>query len=99
MTLANWRDIALLLLVVEALLGSVLILILTLVVTRIVRKTDAALRDVLRAGQAHAAGIEAQTDAIARQRVVRPVARVHAAHAGARAFLRSLAKNLPLSPD
>ena len=96
MTLANWRDIAILILVIEALFGSVLILVLTLLLGGLVRRTDAALREVLHAGQAHVANIAAHTDAISRERVVDPVVRAHAAHAGARAFLRSLAKNVPL---
>ncbi len=99
MTLAHWRDIALLILIVEALLGSVLILILTLLVASLVRRTNGALRAALRTGQAHAANIAAQTDAISRQSVVQPTARVHAALAGARAFGRSLARNTPFSPD
>ena len=96
MTLANWRDIAILILVIEALLGSVLILLLTLILRGLVRRADAALREVLHAGQAHVARIAAQTDAISRERVVDPVVRIHAANAGARAFLRSLAKHIPL---
>lgn len=96
MTLAHWRDIAILILVIEALLGSVLILVLTLMLRKLVRRTDAALRDVLHVGQTHAASIAAQTNAISRGRVVNPVVRIHAAHAGARAFLRSLAKSVPL---
>lgn len=96
MTLAHWRDIALLILVIEALIGSVLFLALTLLLARIVRRTNTALRDVLRTGQAHAAGIAAQTDAISQGQVVRPVVQLHAAHAGARAFFRSLAKNVPI---
>ena len=97
MTLAHWRDIALLILIVEALLGSVLILALTLLLAKLVRRTNTALRDALRAGQVHAAGIAAQTDAISRRRVVQPTARVHAALAGARAFGRSLARNTPFT--
>ena len=98
MTLAHWRDIALLILILEALLGSVLILVLTLLLASVVRRANAGLRDALRAGQAHAAVIAAQTDAISRRRVVQPTARVHAALAGARAFGRSLARNTPFTP-
>lgn len=96
MTLAHWRDIAILILVIEALLGSVLFLVLTLFLMGLVRRADASLREVLQSGQTHVANLAAQTDAISRERVVDPVVRVHAAQAGARAFLRSLAKNVPL---
>ena len=96
MTLAHWRDIAILLLVVEALLASVLVLILTLLLATIVRRTNTALRDVLIRGQEQVARIAAQTEAISRERLVKPVVHVHAAHAGARAFLRSVVKSLPL---
>lgn len=96
MTLAHWRDIAILLLVVEALLASVLVLILTLLLASIVRRTNTALRDVLISGQAQAANIAAQTDAVSRERLVKPVARAHAAHAGARAFVRSIIKGMPI---
>ena len=95
MTLANWRDIAVLILVIEALIGTVLFLALTLILAGIVRRSNTALRDVLHSGQAHAASIAAHTDEISRERLVKPVVRLHAAHAGARAFLRSLAKNVP----
>ena len=96
MTLAHWRDIAILILVIEALLGSVLILVLALLLRSLVRRMDAALREALHTGQAHVARLAALTDAISRERVVDPVVRMHAANAGARAFLRSLAKNVPL---
>ena len=96
MTLAHWRDIAILLLVVEALLASVLVLILTFLLATIVRRTESALRDVLIRGQNQVASIAAQTDAVSRERLVRPVVRVHAAHAGARAFVRSVIKSMPL---
>ena len=98
MTLSHWRDIALLILIIEALLGSVFILILTLIVTSLVRRTTGALRAGLRTGQVRAATLAAQTDAISRRRAVQPTARVHAALAGARAFGRSLVRNSPLSP-
>ena len=98
MTLAHWRDIAMLLLVIEALLGAILILILTLLLAGIVRRTTSALSDLLRQGQVHVASIATQTDEVSRERLVRPVVRLHAAHAGARAFLRSLAKRAPLPP-
>lgn len=93
MTLAHWRDIALLILVIEALLGTVLIAVATLLLASIVRRTNAALRDVLTSGQAHAARIAAQTDAVSRKNLVDPVVRVHAASAGAQAFLRSIARS------
>ncbi len=95
MTLAHWRDIAILILVIEALFSSVLILALTLLLAGIVRRSNTALRDVLQSGQAHVARIAAQTDEISREQIVEPVVRLHAAHAGARAFLSSLAKNVP----
>ncbi len=95
MTLAHWRDIAILVLVIEALLGTVLILLLTLVLTSIVRRIRASLRDVLHTGQGHAARLAAQTDAISRERLVTPVVRLHATHAGARAFLRYFARQAP----
>ncbi len=98
MTLAHWRDIAMLVLVIEALLGAILILILTLLLASIVRRTTSALSDLLRQGQVHVASIATQTDEVSRERLVRPVVRLHAAHAGARAFLRSLAKRAPLPP-
>ncbi len=93
--LAAWRDIAILILVIEALFASVLMLVLTLLLAGMVRRADAALRDLLQSGQAHAASIAAHTDEISREQVVKPVVRLHTAHAGARAFLRSLAKNAP----
>lgn len=96
MTLAHWRDIAILILVIEALLGSILVLAVTLLLTGLVRRTDATLRDVLRTGQAHVANVAAQADTITREQVVRPVVRLHAANAGVRAFMRSLAKSVPL---
>lgn len=95
MTLAHWRDIAILILVIEALLCTVLVMVLTLVLAGIVRRSDAALRGVLQSGRAHAAGIAAQTDGIARDQIVTPVVRLHAAGAGARAFVRCLARNVP----
>ena len=93
--LAAWRDIAILILVIEALFFSVLVLVLTLLLAGMVRRADAALRDLLHSGQAHVASIATYTDEISREQVVKPVVRLHAAHAGARAFLRSLAKNAP----
>ena len=98
MTLANWRDIAMLVLVIEALLGTILILILTLLLASIVRRTNFALRNLLRQGQVHVANIATQTDEISRARLVRPVVRLHAAHASARAFMRSILKSVPLPP-
>lgn len=95
MTLAHWRDIAILILVIEALIGSVLILVMTFLLTRIVRSADVKLREVLQTGQGHVASIAAQTDMITREQVVRPVVRLHAANAGVRAFMRSLAKSAP----
>lgn len=95
--LAGLRDIAILILVIEALFFTVLILALTLLLTGMVRRADAALRDLLQSGQAHVSSIATHTDAITREQIVRPVARFHAAHAGARAFLRSLAKSNPFS--
>ncbi len=96
MTLAHWRDIAILILVIETVLGSVLILALALLLASLVRRTNAALRDVLHSGQAYAASLAAQTDEVSRERLVKPVVSLHAANAGARAFLRSLVKNVPI---
>ncbi len=95
MTLAHWRDIAMLLLVIEALLGSTLILILTLLLASIVRRTTSALSDLLRQGQVHAARLAQQTEEISHEQIVSPVVRIHAAHAGARAFLQTLARGIP----
>ena len=97
MTLANWRDIAILILVIEALLGSVLILALAILLASLVRRANSALRDVLHSGQAYAASLAAQTDGVSRERLVKPVVSLHAANAGARAFLRSLVKNVPIA--
>lgn len=97
MTLANWRDIAILIFVMEALFFSVLFLALTLVLAGIVRRADSALKDLLQSGQAYVSSLATNTDEITREQVVKPVARFHAAHAGARAFLRSLAKSAPFS--
>ena len=97
MTLAHWRDIAILILVIEALLGSVLILALAILLASLVRRANSALRDVLHSGQAYAASLAAQTDGVSRERLVKPVVSLHAANAGARAFLRSLVKNVPIS--
>lgn len=97
MTLAHWRDIALLILVIEALLGTVLIAIVTLLLAGIVRRTNAVFRDVLMSGQAHAARIAAQTDAVSRGTLVAPVVRAHAASAAAKSFLQSLAKSARLN--
>ncbi len=97
MTLAHWRDIAILILVIEALLGSVLILALALLLASLVRRANSALRDVLHSGQAYAASLAAQTDGVSRERLVKPVVSLHAANAGARAFLRSLVKNVPIA--
>ena len=96
MTLAHWRDIAILILVIEALLGSVLILALAILLASLVRRANSALRDVLHSGQAYAASLAAQTDGVSRERLVKPVVSLHAANAGARAFLRSLVKNVPI---
>ena len=90
MTLAHWRDIAILILVIEALLGSVLILALAILLASLVRRANSALRDVLHSGQAYAASLAAQTDGVSRERLVKPIVSLHAANAGARAFLRSL---------
>ncbi len=97
MTLAHWRDIAILILVIEALLGSVLILALAILLASLVRRANSALRDVLHSGQAYAASLAAQTDGVSRERLVKPVVSLHAANAGARAFLRSLVKNVPIA--
>ena len=97
MTLAHWRDIAILILVIEALLGSVLILALAILLASLVRRANSALRDVLHSGQAYAASLAAQTDGVSRERLVKPVVSLHAANAGARAFLRSLIKNVPIA--
>ena len=97
MTLAHWRDIAILILVIEALLGSVLILALAILLASLVRRTNSALRDVLHTGQTYAASIAAQTDGVSRERLIKPVVSLHAANAGARAFLRSLIKNVPIA--
>jgi hypothetical protein len=97
MTLAHWRDIAILILVIEALLGSVLILALAILLASLVRRANSALRDVLHSGQAYAASLAAQTDGISRERLVKPIVSLHAANAGARAFLRSLIKNVPIA--
>ena len=97
MTLAHWRDIAILILVIEALLGSVLILALAILLASLVRRANSALRDVLHSGQAYAASLAAQTDEVSRERLVKPVVSLHAANAGARAFLRSLVKSLPIA--
>ena len=97
MTLANWRDIAILILVIEALLGSVLILALAILLASLVRRANSALRDVLHSGQAYAASLAAQTDGVSRERLVKPIVSLHAANAGARAFLRSLVKNVPIA--
>ncbi len=97
MTLAHWRDIAILILVIEALLGSVLILALAILLASLVRRANSALRDVLHSGQAYAASLAAQTDGVSRERLVKPIVSLHAANAGARAFLRSLIKNVPIA--
>ncbi len=97
MTLAHWRDIAILILVIEALLGSVLILALAILLASLVRRANSALRDVLHSGQAYAASLAAQTDGVSRERLVKPIVSLHAANAGARAFLRSLVKNVPIA--
>ena len=97
MTLAHWRDIAILILVIEALLGSVLILALAILLASLVRRANSALRDVLHSGQAYAASLAAQTDGVSRERLVKPVVSLHAANAGARAFLRSLVKHVPIA--
>ena len=97
MTLEHWRDIAILILVIEALLGSVLILALAILLASLVRRANSALRDVLHSGQAYAASLAAQTDGVSRERLVKPVVSLHAANAGARAFLRSLIKNVPIA--
>ncbi len=95
MTLANWRDIAMLVLVIEALLGAILILILTLLLASIVRRTNFALRNLLRQGQVHVARLAKQTEEASREQIVSPVVRIHATHAGARAFLQALARGIP----
>ena len=97
MTLAHWRDIAILILVIEALLGSVLILALAILLASLVRRANSALREVLHSGQAYAASLAAQTDGVSRERLVKPIVSLHAANAGARAFLRSLIKNVPIA--
>lgn len=94
MTLAHFRDIAILVLVVEALLASLLIAILTLLLASVARRANGTLREVLQSGQSYAARLAAQTDGISRARIVTPVVQAHATQAAARAFVRSLAKNV-----
>jgi len=90
MTLAFWREIALLLLIAEGTILVLVLLVLTFMLRSVVHSTTREIEEALHRAQEVTTSVAQQADSVSRNRIVTPVVRLYAARAWARTLVSAL---------
>ncbi len=95
MSLATWRDIALIVLVFELFVLALAVGVLALLLALLTQRLQHISRELLRVGQERAPHLAQQADSLSRQLFVEPTIRVYATRTWVTTFARRLRARIP----